>query len=287
MKKLKRVYVEITNVCNLACAFCPGTIRKPRYMTAEEFSIILGKLEGWTDHLYLHVMGEPLLHPQLSEFIAMSGRDGFMVNLTTNGVLISRSEAALLPLSALRQVNFSLHSQEDFSDRIALDKYLDDILSFTKRAQKESSMNITYRLWNTSYAFARTYNEYVAKKLEECFHPGFSIIDRIYQSKRLTIGDRVFLDCDEQFSWPSMDAEETGSSGFCMGLRNQAAILSDGTVVPCCLDSDGTMNLGNIFTDDLEHIIYGERGRAIYEGFSGRTAVEELCRRCGYRTRFS
>ncbi len=287
MKKLKRVYIEITNVCNLSCSFCPRTVRKQRYMNTEEFSIILEKLRGCTDYLYLHVMGEPLLHPQLSEFIAMSGRYGFMINLTTNGVLIGRNGTALLPLSALRQVNFSLHSQEDISDKIALNKYIDDILNFTQKALKESKINIAYRLWNLSDSSSQVYIEHIVKRLEEFFSPGFSIMEELSRNRRLTIGNRVFLNGDDKFSWPSMNADETSSNGFCMGLRNQAAILSDGTVVPCCLDSDGTIDLGNIYLSDFEHIINGERARAIFEGFSKRTAVEELCRRCGYRARFS
>ena len=74
-----RAYVEITNVCNMACAFCPGTAREKGFMTPETFALLAGKLRRHTDYLYLHVMGEPLLHPQLAEILRICGDLGFRV----------------------------------------------------------------------------------------------------------------------------------------------------------------------------------------------------------------
>lgn len=287
MKKLKKVYIEITNVCNLSCAFCPGTSRKPGYMSAEKFGLVLSKLRGFTDFIYLHVMGEPLLHPELAGCLEACASSGFKVNITTNGRLIAEKSDILLACGALRQVNFSLHSQEREKDLPRLGKYFMDIFAFAEKALASGGIYISLRLWNLTSEASAEYNKLVIGELEHRFRPGFSISEALRKEKRITIRDRLYLNSAEVFEWPSRKPEEAGDEGFCLGLRDQAAILVDGTVVPCCLDSDGKIPLGNIFKEDFAHILHGERGNALYEGFSKRRAVEELCRRCSYRNRFS
>jgi radical SAM protein with 4Fe4S-binding SPASM domain len=301
MKKLKKAYIEITNICNLSCAFCPGTSRKPEFMSADRFETVLGKLSGLTDHLYLHVMGEPLLHPEIVHFLELCGEYGYKVNLTTNGLLIREMTTALIGSSALRQMNFSLHSQEEVIDTTRLDEYLEDIFSFAELALEKGGIYISLRLWNfssgrmgeqltqstTSPEDVDKYNAFVAQKLEQRFKPGFSVLQELQRTSRLKLREGLFLNCAEVFQWPALTADETGNEGFCLGLRDQLAVLVDGTVVPCCLDSAGVIRLGNIFKNDILEILEGERARSIYDGFSGRRALEELCRKCGYRTRFS
>ena len=72
-----------------------------------------------------------------------------------------------------------------------------------------------------------------------------------------------------------------------VALRDQLAVLCDGTVVPCCLDGEGELALGNLFRQELEDILRGERAAAIHAGFDARRPAEELCRRCGYAERFT
>lgn len=286
MKMLKKVYVEITNVCNLSCEFCPGTSRTPVFMSAEAFETVLRKLTGFTQYLYFHVMGEPLLHPEVEYFLKLCSEYGYNVNITTNGLLIQTKSDVLMGSRALRQVNFSLHSQENTENTAMLEKYLNDIFRFTQRALEDGRIYISYRLWNLTSDAAGKYNAFILQKLERHFKPGFSISEALCRSNRIKLRDGLFLNAARVFQWPSMSADEYGGSGFCRGLRDQAAILADGTVVPCCLDSGGTIKLGNILEEDFRHILYGERAKAIYEGFSERRAVEELCKKCGYRTRF-
>lgn len=287
MKKLKKAYIEVTNVCNLSCTFCPGTSRDPRFMSAVEFETVLKKLSGYTEHLYFHVMGEPLLHPEVAHFLELCGAYGYRVNITTNGLLVGKQADVLVDSQALRQVNISLHSQEEVTTVTKLEQYLDGIFEFTDKALAKGGIYVSYRLWNLSSEVADKYNTFIVQKLEQHFKPGFSILDTLHLTNRVKLRESLFLNSAKVFQWPSMTADETGNKGFCLGLRDQVAILVDGTVVPCCLDSDGRIQLGNIFQEDFRHILYGERAKALYEGFSGRYAVEELCRKCGYRTRFS
>lgn len=301
--RFKKVYIEITNVCNLSCPFCPGTARDPAFMSAADFDRVLHHLEGYTRHIYLHVMGEPLLHPDLSKLLDISYSRRFKVNLTTNGTLISEKQKELLDAAALRQVNFSLHSREKLYGTDELDKYIGDIFEFTRNALERGDVFVSFRLWNIGSPSAEQFNRYMLGRIEKYFRLDHSLVDAFAAADRITIGDRLFLNKSEVFEWPddahSGNDQQTGAAAnaakpvkpgfrsFCHGLRDQLAILADGTAVPCCLDNNGTIKLGNILTQELEHILKGKRAEAFYRGFSEGRAVEHLCRSCSYRERFS
>lgn len=127
-----RAYVEITNVCNLACSFCPGTRRPAGYMRPEDFRLLAEKLRGHTAYLYLHVMGEPLLHPQLEEILAIARQLDFRVCITTNGTLLPRRGHAL---AGVHKVSVSLHSFEGNDRAEGLEAYLSGVWDFCRRAQ--------------------------------------------------------------------------------------------------------------------------------------------------------
>ena len=119
-----RAYLEITNVCNLACAFCPGTTREKRFMTPEDFALLAKKLRSYTEYLYLHVMGEPLLHPQMAEILRTCTELGYRVCLTTNGTLLSEKLPLLRDCPALHKVSVSLHSFEGNGKSEGLEDYV-------------------------------------------------------------------------------------------------------------------------------------------------------------------
>jgi len=277
MKRFQKVYLEISNVCNLSCQFCPGTNRKTKVMTEAEFSTLLPKLRPWTDFLYFHLMGEPLCHPLLESFLKLAGDHGFKVILTTNGTLLEKQKSVLLNASALHKVNISLHAFEANDLQIDFKTYLEKCFSFGKDA--EGKKLVIFRLWNHGGSDAR--NEEIKKALEHFFpHPW------VDERKGIRIGNRVYLEYGDKFDWPDLKAENHGDHVFCYGLRDQIGVLSDGTVVPCCLDHDGDLALGNLFDSDLDTILESERAQGIYQGFQRRFAAEELCRKCGYARRF-
>ena len=272
-----KIYIEISNLCNLRCGFCPGTKRPKRAMTEEEFSALLPKLRPYTDFLYFHLMGEPLLHPKLGVFLALACDAGFKVILTTNGTLLQERQAMLLGSPGLHKVNISLHAFEANDLSISFEEYLRRCFSFGRAA--EGRLLICYRLWNSGGA--DRLNGQIEETLAAYF-PGNWVQER----RGLRIGNRVYLEYGDKFDWPDLDAADGGAQGFCYGLRDQIGVLCDGTVVPCCLDHEGDLALGNLFRQDMEEILTSSRAKAIYEGFSGRKAVEPLCRRCGYARRF-
>lgn len=290
MKKFKKFYIEITNICNLACKFCPQTKRKPEMMNVETFSNILDKIKPYTDYIYLHVKGEPLLHPELDKFLDISHEKGLKVNITTNGTLINKVKETLLGKPALRQINFSLHSFDGNENKGIKDDYIDNILEFAREAREKTDMIIAYRLWNLDtdniLNLQKKKNDYIIKRLEEEYKLEFSIEEKVPEGRGVKIAEKVYLNQDHEFQWPDLENEKYLGDSFCYALRTQIAVLVDGTVVPCCLDGEGVVNLGNIKKEDFKDILESERAINIVDGFSKRKAVEELCKKCGYRTRF-
>lgn len=277
MKRFKKIYLEISNLCNLRCSFCPGTRRQPKAMTEEEFSYLLPKLRPWADYLYFHIMGEPLCHPKLERFLALAGDAGFRVILTTNGTLLQKLQPVLLSAPGLHKVNISLHAFEANDLAVPFSEYLAQCFAF---GQALAGKKITaYRLWNHGGADAK--NDEILKTMAEYF-PKPWVVER--QGTR--IGDRVYLQYGDKFDWPDLTAPETDGRTFCYGLRDQIGVLCDGTVVPCCLDHEGDIPLGNLFHQDMEEILNSPRAQAVFRGFSDGRAVEPLCRRCGYAQRF-
>lgn len=272
-----RVYVEITTICNRNCTFCPGTMRENRRMTLEEFQQIVQKLKGVTNYLYLHVMGEPLTHPLLPMFIRYATEEGFRVVITTNGTLLVKRGEELLK-SGIYKVNVSVHSFEEGSNAEYLN-YLSGCAKFADNAGKKGILTIL-RLWNNGYDEGR--NISTLEVLKEYF----SSEEWAEDSRGYRIRNKIHLEYGERFEWPDRTKKDLGAEVFCYGLKDHFAVLCDGRVIPCCLDREGEITLGNLFEQTAEEILESKRAVAIREGFQKRQATEELCRKCGYARRF-
>lgn len=271
-----RAYVEITNICNMNCSFCHGHNRAPRQMTEAEYAHVLGQLAGKTKYIYHHLMGEPLVHPLLPRFIQMAREAGFHPMITTNGTLLDRLGDRLL-IQGLHKVNISVHSFEE-NQQDAHELYIQKVADFAQKAN-QAGILISLRLWNNGCDEGR--NQIAIKCLKENLPGQWEANTRGYR-----IRDRLFLEWGDRFAWPDQNAPDNGDCLFCHGLQDHFGILCDGTVVPCCLDSDGVIALGNVFREELSDILTSPRATAIAEGFRRRKAVEDLCRRCGYARRF-
>ncbi|MGL4865531.1 radical SAM/SPASM domain-containing protein [Cetobacterium sp.] len=291
MNSFKKVYIEISNICNLKCSFCPTTKRKAEYMSVERFTNILKEIKGYTQHIYLHVKGEPLFHPNLNEILEVARAEGFFVNITTNGTLIKKRMDLLLGELAPRQINFSLHSFDGDLESIDYNDYLQNILSFVERSLEKDKTYLSLRLWNfnkdDSESLQQKGNNYILKKIEDKFELDYKIANLITPGKGLKIKNKLYINSDLEFQWPDMNNTYNEEKGFCYGLRNQIGILVDGTVIPCCLDGEGVINLGNIFEKGFKNIVESERAKNIYSGFSNHRAVEELCKKCSFKEKLS
>lgn len=271
---LKKAFLEITNACNLACSFCHKTKREIRYISEEEFEVAAARIRPFADYLYFHLMGEPLLHPKLERFFEISDRMGFRVILTTNGTLLNKREGVLLRAKNLHKVSISLHSYEANEMGEPIDEYLGGCFDFCKKAS-EKGMICVMRLWNKGGEEEK--NAEILERMREAFGESWT-----ETRSGCKLKDRVFLEWGEKFDWPDIEGEELGSDHTCYGLRDQVGILSDGTVVPCCLDADGAVDLGNIFEEELSQILEKDRAKNLLESLRRRNVCEELCKKCGY-----
>ena len=269
---ITRCYLEITNICNLDCLFCPKTAREKKLLSPEDFDRLTDRLKGRVQFLYFHLMGEPLLHPHLPQFITMAREKGFVPVITTNGTLLSKAKNVMD--ASPHKVQISLHSHEG-NGKENPGQYIADVMSFAVNAA-EKGVIIVLRLWNQGGYDKENENildiisRYVPHPWHER-HDGWRIADNIY------------VEYGRMFEWPDSKRFENGDEeAFCYALRNQIGVFVDGSVVPCCLDHDGDITLGNLFERPLDEILASPRARALYDGFTRHEAVEPLCRRCGY-----
>ncbi len=280
--RFAKAYVEITNVCNLNCSFCPKTRRAPRFLSPAEFETIARRLSGWTEYLYFHLMGEPLLHPDLEAFLRIAGSLGFRVILTTNATLLPQVGPVLLAGSALHKVNLSLQAFEGNGGGES-DDYVNQCAGFAAQAAARGVL-INLRLWNLDGADVKgrnSENERILDAIARTFPRPWT---PSRGGSRLAPG--VYLSWGETFRWPDLNEAKVQAHHFCYGLRDQLGVLCDGTVVPCCLDHEGDIPLGNLLQEDLETIMNRPRTKGVIEGFRRGEAVEPLCQRCGYASRF-
>ncbi len=250
------------------------------FMSTETFKKIVEEIKDYTDYIYLHVKGEPLLHKDIYDFIDIAGQKGLRVNITSNGTILNRQ---ILDLEGLRQFNFSLHS---FEAESGIDKknYINSILEYSKEA-KEKGKIVSLRLWNIEDESLREKNRDVIVQIEKCYDVSFDL-DKFVRGRGVKLEDKIYLNFEEVFVWPSLNNEFYSERGFCYGLNTHLGILVDGTVVPCCLDDNGVINLGNIKNTPLKEILDSKRSKDIIDGFKNRVCTEELCRRCEFKERF-
>lgn len=268
-KMIDRCYIEITNTCNLDCHFCPKHQRKRRQLSAEEFDLLTDKVRGKVCFLYFHLMGEPLLHPLLPQFITMAREKGFKTVLTSNGTLLHRAMNLLDTLP--HKIQLSLHSHES-NARGELSSYMEEVMNFATQAAAKGTC-VVLRLWNQGGMDKE--NELVMDYIAE-------YVPRPWKERPdgFRLCDNIYLEFDRKFEWPSANASSAKREVFCKALLKQIGVLSDGSLVPCCLDHNGNVVLGNLFHQSLEEILSSPRAQAMIEGFQHHTATEALCQNC-------
>ncbi len=285
-KRFQKVYVEIGNVCNLSCGFCPEPAREKSLMSRALFERVIAQVAPLAERVCFHLWGEPLAHPDFAAFVDVCAAHAVPVELTTNGVLLDAVRADALLRPAVAQVNFSVHSfAANFPDG-DIGPYLEKIFAFTRRAlDVRPDLYVNYRLWNLEEPDSSR-NDGVFARVERAFGVALNRNVDVRRSKARRVRGRVSLHFDSRFDWPSLDAPVRAERGTCRALSRQLGVLSDGTVVPCCLDKEGKLPLGDARLQPLEEVLAGERARRMAEGFRRGRLVEELCRRCTFVARF-
>lgn len=264
--RFKKIYIETTNLCNLNCDFCIKNRRKKEIMTIQNFKIILSKIKNYTNYIYLHILGEPLLNPKLNEFILLASNEGFNINITTNGYLIDK----IKDNKNIRQVNISLHSF-DIKYNVELKKYLNNIFDSVEELIKNDTY-VSLRLW-----VKNKYSEDIINEVNNYY--------KLNITKNTKIKENLFFNFEKQFIWPDLNNSYYNESGKCYGLTDHIGILVDGTIVPCCLDTLGIINLGNIFKEEIDEILNKKTVIKMIEGFKNNKKEIELCKHCNFLER--
>lgn len=281
--RFKRIYVEITNKCNLSCNFCKNTLRKKEEMTIEKFEHILNQIKGYTKYIYLHVKGEPLLHTNIEEIIRKAEKYGIFVVITTNATMLHEKAESLSNCKNIRQINISLHClAENNMNKEYVDKYLYNITSATEKINKYNSCYVSYRLWNFNNDLYKEGHNHILRYLENRYK-NKKLKEKIEEKSHVELKEGFYINVDNEFKWPNIKENEEYTNRTCYGLIHQIAVLVDGTVTPCCLDSEGIINLGNIFETSFSDIISTEKSKNIIKGFKNNIAVEELCKKCTFK----
>ena len=238
-------------------------------MTPEEFKEVLSKINNYTDYIYLHVKGEPLTHHNLDKILDITKEYNKKVCITTNGVFLKDKLPILKKYDNIYQINISLHSENNKKN------YLEDIIS----SVNELSPYISYRFWTLD-------NNKMDNKTKEYI----KILKKVYNKEEIYDGiklkDKVYLSLDNKFTWPSINNNYYNERGTCLGAKTQLAILSDGTVSICCLDSEGVSNLGNIYLSTMEDILASDKYQNILKGFNDNKVYLYICKHCSYKERF-
>lgn len=272
---IKRVYIEITNRCNLRCNFCSFHHREFKEMSLSQFEEILKQVKPYTSYIYLHVQGEPLLHSQFDEILSLCDQYDMQVQLVTNGTFLNKYPS-LFSHSSLRKLSLSLHSLDYQTCNIT--EYMNEIFTFID--SKRTNCYVELRFWTSD-------------NLSDKATTALSLIKNKYDLQQTTkpnsfkLSSHVFLHFENQFEWPATAILPSTKLGTCRGGKEMVAILVDGTVVPCCLDAEGEINLGNIFVENLNSILSSKRFNSIIKGFNDNQLIEPLCQKCTYRNRFN
>ena len=286
--KFYRVYIELTNICGLKCSFCPPKALPSHTMSLSFFEHVLNELTPYTKEVAYHMGGDPLTLSNLKAYLDITLKKHFKVMLTTSGYYLNKHDLHTLLHPAIKQVNISLNSYNKNSMPLSFEAYMEPIVALCRlKLEKNRELFINLRLWNMDEEQSeKAFNETLFKYLEKTFNTPLDAT-KIYKEKprSIRLAEKVLLHFDTYFEWPSL-ASSHHSDGTCLGLSSHFGILSNGTIVPCCLDKDGVVELGSLQTDTLEHILNAPRTYAIIEGFKRHKAIETLCQKCEYKNRF-
>ena len=275
-KRFSKIYVEITNYCNLHCSFCNIDKLHKKEMSVDEFKIVIDKIKDYTDNIYLHVKGEPLLHSRIDEILSICDENKINVRITTNGTLLKLKKDILMKHN-IKQINVSLHS-ENYNKN-----YFQDVFHTCDELSKK--ITIIYRIWTLSSLKLDILSTNIVDKIIEHYKLSTDIVDKIKNDKNIRIKENIYIDKDYEFKWPII-SDKKSDMGTCLGTKSHIAILSNGSITPCCLDSNAIIDLGNIFENSLDDIINSPMFKEIHDGFNKNRIVHPLCKSCTFRKRF-
>ena len=287
--KFYRIYIELTNVCGLSCSFCPTKELPSRVMDLAFFESIIKQAKIYTNEIACHVVGDPLTQSNLHEYLDIIYKYGMKAMLTTSGYFLKKHSYDTLFHPCVKQINISLNSFNKNDTSLTFEQYITPVLNLChEKLKRKEELFINLRVWNLDEMMSeRDFNEMLFSRLSDAFDT-LLVLETVYteKPKSIRLASKILVHFDNYFEWPSLNNKNYGD-GTCQGLQSHIAILASGKVVPCCLDCDGVIELGDLHIESLDNMLQSQKSRAMLEGFKEGKAVEELCQKCSYKERFN
>ena len=287
--KFYRIYIELTNVCGLTCSFCPTKELPNKEMSLEFFESVIEQASHYTKEIACHVVGDPLTQSNLHAYLDIIHKYRLKAMLTTSGYFLKKHRYETLFHPCVKQINISLNSFNKNDTSLTFEQYIVPILALCKeKLERKEELFINLRVWNLDETMSETtFNKTLFAKLSDIFDVDLNL-EAIYKErpKSIRLASKILVHFDNYFQWPSLKNKNYGH-GTCQGLSSHIAILASGKVVPCCLDCDGIIELGDLHINSLSEVLASERSVKMLKGFKEGKAVEELCQKCSYKDRFN
>jgi len=275
-----KVYIEITKACGLNCSFCEPKKGGGQEMEQDTFEEINRQLKGRTKTIAYHLLGDPLCVKNLPEYLNISAKYGHSIDITTSGVYLQKEQFNTLLHPSVRQINFSLSAlgANLFSPE-KIERILQNIFEFCVVSIQNPKRFVNLRIWNLKGGERSEFHNYLLEKIGDFFGVKGIVLDKT------RLAPYTLISIQDEFEWPSLDKQRVRQRGSCSALSGQIAFLSDGTLVPCCMDAAGIIALGNIKNKSIKEILNSERAQKMALGFKKEVLEEPLCQSCGFRAR--
>ncbi|WP_164499060.1 radical SAM/SPASM domain-containing protein [Helicobacter pylori] len=278
-KLFKKIYIELSDICGLQCSFCPNPKNIRGVMPLELFEKICKEAAPLTPIITFHVLGDPCKLKNLNHYLNAAKRFSLKVDLVTSGAYLCDFETLLQ--DAIYQISISLDAGLDNHNKLNQHRYIQKILEFCRyKCEKNSEVFLNLRIQDGTL---EKHQNLIKPFLEsfECVS-----LETLKSQGRARLFKKSFLNIQKTFKWPNLNApnplNQESKIPYCYGLIKQIAILSNGVVVPCCMDTQAHINLGDLNHTPLKDILNSQKAMAIKTHFLKGEALELLCKNCSY-----
>ncbi|MCQ2852436.1 SPASM domain-containing protein [Helicobacter pylori] len=278
-KLFKKIYIELSDICGLQCSFCPNPKNIRGVMPLELFEKICKEAAPLTPIITLHVLGDPCKLKNLNRYLNAAKRFSLKVDLVTSGAYLHNFETLLQ--DAIYQISISLDAGLDNHNKLNQHRYIQKILEFCRyKCEKNSEVFLNLRIQDSTL---EKHQNLIKPFLEsfECVS-----LETLKSQDRARLFKKSFLNIQKTFKWPNLNAQnplnQESKIPYCYGLIKQIAILSNGVVVPCCMDTQAHINLGDLNHTPLKDVLNSQKAMAIKTHFLKGEALEPLCQNCSY-----
>lgn len=248
--------IEVTNRCNLNCVICSRrySSRPQGLMDMTLFAKIINEIKHSSRFTWLHLLGEPLLHPHIAEMIKLCKENGMKVGISTNATLLNEQRAKKILESGLDScilafdgVNKETYEQVRTGGVYeTVEKNILNFLKLKKELKKEKPWTVIQTV-----EINLTESEIGAFKKKWKDSDVNEILVRKYSTSAGQIEDKDFVAKPQHQYIPKQKL----SRPPCFLLWNSAVIFWNGDVSVCCHDCvNGKLVFGNLKDDDLKTI---------------------------------